>query len=147
MNIQEIYEDLQKNMKDSIIKLEEDMSKHTSFKVGGKADIFIKITTIDELKYILQYTKKNNIQLTVIGNGSNILVKDNGIRGITIYLDFAEIEIQEKEDEVLIEVGSGVKLAMLATILQKKGVAGFEFASRNSWNNWWSDSYERRCLW
>lgn len=129
MKIQEIYEELQKNMKDSIIKKEENMSKHTSFKVGGNADIFIKIATIDELKYILQYTKKNNIPLTVIGNGSNILVKDSGIRGITICLDFTKIEIQEKEDKVFIEVGAGVKLAMLAVILQKKGIAGFEFAS------------------
>lgn len=129
MKIQEIYEELQKNMKDSIIKKEENMSKHTSFKVGGNADIFIKIATIDELKYILQYTKKNNIPLTVIGNGSNILVKDSGIRGITICLDFTKIEIQEKEDKVFIEVGAGVKLAMLAAILQKKGIAGFEFAS------------------
>lgn len=129
MNIQEIYEELQKNMKDSIIKKEENMSKHTSFKVGGNADIFIKIKTIDELKYILQYTNKNNIPLTVIGNGSNILVKDNGIRGITICLDFTKIEIQEKEDKAFIEVGAGVKLAMLAAILQKKGIAGFEFAS------------------
>lgn len=129
MKIQEIYEELQKNMKDSIIKKEENMSKHTSFKVGGNADIFIKIATIDELKYILQYTKKNNIPLTVIGNGSNILVKDTGIRGITICLDFTKIEIQEKEDKVFIEVGAGVKLAMLAVILQKKGIAGFEFAS------------------
>ena len=129
MKIQEIYEELQKNMKDSIIKKEENMSKHTSFKVGGNADIFIKIATIDELKYILQYTKKNNIPLTVIGNGSNILVKDSGIRGIAICLDFTKIEIQEKEDKVFIEVGAGVKLAMLAAILQKKGIAGFEFAS------------------
>lgn len=129
MKIQEIYEELQKNMKDSIIKKEENMSKHTSFKVGGNADIFIKISTIDELKYILQYTKKNNIPLTVIGNGSNILVKDSGIRGITICLDFTKIEIKEKEDKVFIETGAGVKLAMLAVILQKKGIAGFEFAS------------------
>lgn len=129
MKIQEIYEELQKNMKDSIIKKEENMSKHTSFKVGGNADIFIKISTIDELKYILQYTKKNNIPLTVIGNGSNILIKDNGIRGITICLDFTKIEIKEKEGKAFIEVGAGVKLSMLAVILQKKGIAGFEFAS------------------
>ena len=147
MNIQEIYEELQKNMKDSIIKMEEDMSKHTSFKVGGKADIFIKIATIDELKYILQYTKKNNIPLTVIGNGSNILVKDNGIRGITIKLEFNEIEIEENENEALINVGAGVKLGMLASILLKKEIAGFEFASRNSRNYRWSYSYECWSLW
>ena len=117
-------------MKNSEIKTNEDMSKHTSFKVGGKADIFIKINDIQDLKYILDFTKKNNIPLTIIGNGSNVLVKDNGIRGITIYLNFDDIQIDEEQNgEVIVTVGSGVKLAMLAVILQKKGIAGFEFAS------------------
>lgn len=126
----EIYEKLENKMKNSEIKTNEDMSKRTSFKVGGKADIFIKINDIQDLKYILDFTKKNNIPLTVIGNGSNVLVKDNGIRGITIYLNFDDIQIdEEKNGEVIVTVGSGVKLAMLAVILQKKGIAGFEFAS------------------
>lgn len=147
MDIQEIYEQLQKNVKNSIIKKEEDMSKHTSFKVGGKADIFIKVNNIEELKYILHYAKENNIPLTVIGNGSNVLVKDKGIRGITIYLDFNEIDIEEKDNKVFITVDAGVKLGMLAVMLQKKGIAGFEFASRNTRNNWRSNSYECGCLW
>lgn len=126
----EIYEKLENKMKNSEIKTNEDMSKHTSFKVGGKADIFIKINDIQDLKYILDFTKKNNIHLTIIGNGSNVLVKDNGIRGITIYLNFDYIQIDEEQNgEVIVTVGSGVKLAMLAVILQKKGIAGFEFAS------------------
>lgn len=125
-----ICEKLENRIKNSEIKTNEDMSKHTSFKVGGKADIFIKINDIQDLKYILDFTKKNNIPLTVIGNGSNVLVKDNGIRGITIYLNFDDIQIdEEKNGEVIVTVGSGVKLAMLAVILQKKGIAGFEFAS------------------
>ena len=126
----EIYEKLENKIKNSEIKTNEDMSKHTSFKVGGKADIFIKINDIQDLKYILDFTKKNNIPLTIIGNGSNVLVKDNGIRGITIYLNFDDIQIDEEQNgEVIVTVGSGVKLAMLAVILQKKGIAGFEFAS------------------
>ena len=126
----EIYEKLENKMKNSEIKTNEDMSKHTSFKVGGKADIFIKIHDIQDIKYILDFTKKNNIPLTIIGNGSNVLVKDNGIRGITIYLNFDDIQIDEEQNgEVIVTVGSGVKLAMLAVILQKKGIAGFEFAS------------------
>ena len=129
MNIQEIYEEIQKNIKKSIIKKEEDMSKHTSFKVGGKADIFIKIKNVEELKFILHFSKENDIPLTVIGNGSNLLVKDKGIRGITIYLDLNQIDIEEKEDCAYITVGAGVKLGMLAVILQKKGISGFEFAS------------------
>lgn len=147
MNVQEIAKDLQEKMPNLEIKQNEDMTKHTSFKVGGKADIWIKIKTIEELRYILQYTKENKVPLTILGNGSNVIVKDKGIRGITIVLDLKEIEIEEKDETVNITVGAGVKLGMLAGILQKRGIAGFEFATRNSRNHRRSSSYECRCLW
>ena len=134
MNIEKIYEDLTKIIPNSEIKLNEDMSKHTSFKVGGKADVWVKVKTLEDLKNILKYTKENNIHLTVIGNGSNVLVKDNGIRGITISLDFNKIDIDKEKDDVLVNVGSGVKLGALSVLLQKNEIEGFEFASRNSWN-------------
>lgn len=129
MDIKKIYEELLENMPDLNIKQNEEMSKHTSFKVGGKADIWIKVKTIEELKYIIEYTKNNKVPLTIIGNGTNILVKDNGIRGITIMLDFTNIEIQENGEYVNIIVDSGVKLGMLAVLLQKEEIEGFEFAS------------------
>lgn len=147
MNIEEIYEDLKIGLKESIIKKEENMSNHTSFKVGGKADIFVKVKTFKELKYIINYTNEKKIPIVIIGNGTNILVKDNGIRGITIQLDFDEIIIEEKEDYVIVTVGSGVKLGVLTAILQKKGISGLEFASRNSRNYRWSNKNECRGLW
>lgn len=138
MNMQEIYEQLKENMPNLYIKKQENMKNHTSFKIGGSADIFIIVKSIDELKFIIKYANENQIPLTIIGNGSNIVVKDNGIRGITIQLDFKEIEIEENDEKVFVKVGSGVKLAMLAGLLQKKGITGFEFASRNTRNNRWS---------
>jgi len=143
----EIAKHLQEKMPSLEIKQDEDMTKHTSFKVGGKADIWIKIKTLEELTYLLQYTKQNNIPLTILGNGSNVIVKEKGIRGITIVLDFKEIEVEEKEEKVVITVGAGVKLGMLAVMLQKKEIAGFEFASRNSRNNRRSNPHECRSLW
>ena len=139
MNMQEVYEELQKIKPTLEIKKDELMSKYISFKVGGKADILIKIKSLEELEFILKYVKENEIPLTIIGNGSNLLVKDNGIRGITIKLDFNKIEIEENKDEIIVSVGAGVKLGMLSSILQKKEIAGFEFASRNSRNYWWSN--------
>ncbi len=147
MNMQNVYEDLCKNMPNLNIKQNEDMSKHTTFKVGGSADIWIKVKTLDELNFVLKYAKENNIPFYIIGNGSNILVKDKGIRGIVIKIDFNKIDIQEKEDKVMVSVDAGVKLGMLAGILQKKGIAGFEFASRNSRYYRWSNIHECRCLW
>ena len=68
--------------------------------------------------------------MTILGNGSNVLVKDNGIRGITITLKgFNQIQINEKEEYVEIEVGSSVKLGMLSRICLQNEIAGLEFAS------------------
>ena len=86
--MREIYKKLKEHIKDEQIFINEPMSKHTSFKVGGPADIFVKVKTLDELKYVLKIAKQENVQVNIIGNGSNILVKDNGIRGIVIKLDF-----------------------------------------------------------
>lgn len=147
MNMQNVYEYLCENIPSLDIKQNEDMSKHTTFKVGGKADIFVKVRKIEELESLLKYIKENDIPFYIIGNGSNILVKDKGIRGIVIKLEFDEIKIQEKEDRVILNIGTGVKLGMLAGVLQKKGIAGFEFASRNSWYYRWSNIYECRGIW
>lgn len=126
------------------------MKKHTSFKIGGNADLFVKVKKIDEIKYILEFVNKNKVKLTVIGNGSNILVTDKGIRGIVMKIDLQGIDIQKKvEDNVvqlqdkmvaeetvnynynqaIVTVGAGVKLGKLAQILLKEGIEGFEFAS------------------
>jgi len=94
----EIAKHLQEKMPSLEIKQNEDMAKHTSFKVGGKADIWIKIKTLEELTYLLQYTKQNNIPLTILGNGSNVIVKDKGIRGIVCQIKLERFEVTENEE-------------------------------------------------
>lgn len=71
-----IYNEMLKVLSENQIYLNEPMSRHTSFKIGGPADIFVKPKNIDELKFIINLAKENNVPLTVIGNGSNLLVKD-----------------------------------------------------------------------
>ena len=71
-----IYNELIKQIGKERVLLNEPMKKHTTFKIGGPADIFIKVETLEELKYAISVIRKNNIELNVIGNGSNILVKD-----------------------------------------------------------------------
>lgn len=130
MNKEEIYKYCVENIKISDIKMDEPMSKHTSFKIGGNADIFIKISDIEKLKAVINFAKMNDINITVIGNGSNILVKDNGIRGIVIKLDFKRIEINKiNEKEVKVIVGAGVALGTIAQRLAKENISGFEFAA------------------
>ena len=79
--MEEIHNKLIKKIDKTKVYQNEPMSKHTTFKIGGPADIFLKVETIDELKYVIENSRKRNIPITVIGNGSNILVKDRRNKG------------------------------------------------------------------
>ena len=63
------------------------MKNYTSFKIGGPADFLVKIFDIEELKKVLEFSKNNKIPITIIGNGSNVLITEKGIRGIVIKLE------------------------------------------------------------
>jgi len=117
-----LFNELIKEIPKEQILLNEPMKNHSSFKIGGPADFFIKIKTISELKYILKLINENNIPLYVIGNGSNILFTDEGIDGIVIKLQFDEIEISEE----VISVGAGVQLAKLSRLALKHSLSGLE---------------------
>ena len=88
MDIKEIEQIISKEK----IYLNEPMSKYTSFKIGGPAECLIKIQTAEELKQILEFASKNNTQITIIGNGSNILVSDEGIKGIVLKIEIDKVE-------------------------------------------------------
>ncbi|MCI9063158.1 MAG: UDP-N-acetylmuramate dehydrogenase [Clostridia bacterium] len=108
------------------IKVNEDMSKHTSFKTGGRADYYITANTVEEIQGVMKYAKNNNIKVYIIGNGSNLLVSDEGIRGIVLRLDLPKVQIEENGEDVLVTVGAGVKVMALAQKLMKDSVSGFE---------------------
>ena len=77
MNIENHIEELKKCVSEETSILENElMSKHTSFKIGGMADIFVNVKKEDDVKKVLEYSDENQIPLTIIGNGSNLLVKD-----------------------------------------------------------------------
>ena len=126
MNLKELIEKSNLQIDKDKILFNEPMSKHSTFKLGGPADCFIKIDNIDDLKEILEFVNKNKIPLTVLGNGSNILVLDSGIKGITICIKFEKLEIQESQEEVKIIVGSGNKISKLARECLEKGISGLE---------------------
>lgn len=129
MNKEEIYKYCVDKLKLSSVKIDEPMFKHTSFKIGGNSDIFITANSVEEIKAVLKFVKENNITLTLVGNGSNLLVKDNGIRGITLKINLRDIEIEKQLDKVYVTVGGGVQLGLLAQKLLKNSIGGFEFAS------------------
>lgn len=121
----ELLSKLREIIPEEKIKQNEPMKNHTSFKIGGEAEFFVKISTTEELKNILELVKKEQIPFMIIGNGSNLLVADEGIKGIVAKLEFKEIEIEINEN-VEIKVDSGVLLGFLAQKLLKEEISGFE---------------------
>lgn len=128
MEKQKIYELLTNEIKQGIVKIDEPMKKHTNFKIGGNADVFVIAKNIEEIKCVIKFSKENNILLTILGNGSNVLVSDKGIRGIVLQVGTKEIKI-EKQKNALVEVEAGVMLGALAQVLLKQSISGFEFAA------------------
>ena len=119
-----IYDELIKNIDKDRVLVNEPMCKHTTFKIGGPADIFVTINSVQELKIVIKLAKEKNINITCIGNGSNTLVRDEGIRGITIKLNMKEITV--KDDTI--EVEAGASLPVLAKTAYENNLSGLEFA-------------------
>ena len=128
MNKEQIMLQLENIVPHKNILQDEPMKKHTSFKIGGNADYFIKIETLEQLQKVLEFTQKNNILLTIVGNGSNLLVKDNGIRGIVakISIQGINIDINTTDGKVEITVKSGTLIGFLAQKLYQEEITGFE---------------------
>lgn len=126
MNLQELIEKSNLQIDKEKILYNELMSKHTTFKIGGPAECFIKIDNVEDLKEILNFSKENKVPLTVIGNGSNVLVLDNGIKGITICIKLEGIELKEENDSYILKVASGEKIGKVARMMCNKEISGIE---------------------
>ena len=108
------------------VKFCEPMSKHTTLRVGGPAEIFVQPTTIEEFKAAMKVAEEYKLPVLVIGNGSNLLVKDGGYRGMvlsTLLLD------KITWDEGTVRVGAGLRLTTLAHQAAKREFTGLEFAA------------------
>lgn len=104
------------------IKLNEPMSLHTSFKVGGPADIYIAAAGEDQLRNLVLEAQRTDTPYFVIGNGSNILVSDKGIRGMVIQIDIKSIRI----DGTIMYVGAGTLMSQIAAEAARTELTGFE---------------------
>lgn len=104
----------------------EPMKNHTTFHIGGNADCFCEVKTVNALKKILTLCKENNIPCFIIGLGSNLLVSDNGFKGIVIKLGgtFTEMYVQDNK----ISCGAGASLASACVLARKNSLSGLEFA-------------------
>lgn len=113
-------------MPEEDIYIDEPMCKHTTFRIGGNADIFVKIRSIEQIKQIIQLSRENKISLQILGNGSNVLVKDKGIRGIVAKICMESYTFINSET---VKVDAGMLNGKLSRVLLENSLSGFEFAS------------------
>lgn len=109
------------------ILLHEPMNRHTTFQIGGPADCMLQIETVEQLKKILPLLKENKEPYFLLGNGSNLLVSDEGYRGIILQLtgDFAKVTV----DGDCVQAGAGVLLSKTAKEAADHSLTGLEFAA------------------
>ena len=128
MDNNELLDNLKLIVGDTQVRTGEPMNIHTTFRIGGCADYYVQPSSIEELQSLIRFLNKSDIECCVIGNGSNLLVSDKGIRGVVIQLSDTFDEV-EYIDDVTVKVMSGMMLSRLGNKLADKGLAGFEFAT------------------
>lgn len=124
--MKDITENLEKIVKKTNIYKKEPMTKHTSFKIGGTADYFVKVESEEELRNVLKLAKTENIPYYIIGNGTNLLVQEGGIRGIVLKIEQSGYTIDKQENFAEITAQSGMALANLAFVAMENGLTGLE---------------------
>ena len=108
------------------VLLEEPMKLHTTFRIGGPAEIFVMPEGLEEVQRILEICRTEDLPYFILGNGSNLLVSDRGYRGVVIQLDrnFGEVKVEGTE----IHASAGALLSTIAVAARRASLTGFEFA-------------------
>ncbi len=106
------------------VKAEEPLSRHCTWAIGGPAELYVELETINELKGVLQFCRRDNVPLFILGWGSNVLLPDEGLRGVVLRLrgQFESIEFSGER----VNVGAGVHLPKLARRCAEKSLSGTE---------------------
>ena len=123
----DIIEALKQIDSDLEMNINEKMSRHTTFKTGGPASLFIRPDSLEQLKKVVALLKRAEVPYFILGNGSNLLVSDKGYDGAIISTDkFTDIRL---EDEKTIYAEAGVKNSAIAAFARDNSLKGFEFAA------------------
>lgn len=126
MQILQLYDELLKITHKDNIFADEPMKNHTTFKIGGPADYYVAPNSESEFIEILKFANNNSVPVSVIGNGSNILVSDKGVRGIVLSTSLMnKISVNGE----VIKAQSGASLSKITSVALKNALTGFEFAS------------------
>ncbi|MEI3140070.1 MAG: UDP-N-acetylmuramate dehydrogenase [Lachnospiraceae bacterium] len=124
---QEFYEKLSKIVRKEQILEEEPMKKHTTFRIGGPAEYLILPQTTEEIADVIKLCRQEEIPWYIVGNGSNLLVADEGVRGVVIQLlrNFNQIQVEDCQ----IRMQAGAQNAAVAKRALDASLTGFEFAA------------------
>ena len=125
MTIQQWVNDLLQWIPSTNIKTNETLKKYTMTKLGGKADILVLPKTEEQAAAVVKYAHENNVPLLMLGNGSNMVVRDGGVRGIVLHLALLN-EIRIEGDTVYAQSGALIKEVSKKVAAQS--LTGFEFA-------------------
>jgi UDP-N-acetylmuramate dehydrogenase len=106
----------------------EPLARHSSWRVGGRADYFVRAQSVAVLKQAVLTARAHGLPCLIIGRGTNILVADAGVRGLVITAECDGHMLIEREDSALLTAEAGASLPMLANSLARKGWAGLEWA-------------------
>lgn len=109
------------------VKFDEPMSAHTTFKIGGPADVFVDAENADEIKSVMRYCRENSVPLLITGNGSNMLVGDRGIRGVVVSVGKKMSKIEVDGERITAEAGA--LMSSVAAAALKAELSGFETLS------------------
>lgn len=123
---------IKKILTDEQIERRVSLAKHTTFRIGGPADYFLKPESEEEIAGILACCNTHRIPYYVLGNGSNVLAEDEGYRGVILHVGkgFSSMEIKQNSDgSCLVCAGAGIMLSKLAREMAKEGLTGLEFAA------------------
>jgi UDP-N-acetylmuramate dehydrogenase len=113
------------------IRFDESMAKHTSLKIGGPADAFVQPAGEAELERVLEWVRCKEIPYTLVGGGTNLLVRDGGIRGVVIHLGALAPTVawdRQQGGRVIVSAGAGVPTKHLCALALKHGWMGMNFA-------------------
>ena len=112
--MENIIEVLKNAIGEENVIVNEPMSKHTTFRIGGNADIFVTPQSTEDIENVIKIAEETNTPYYIIGNGSNLLVKDNGISGIVIqiYKKYSDITIEGNDSHFIFHG----KMTVFATI-------------------------------
>jgi UDP-N-acetylmuramate dehydrogenase len=112
------------------LRTDEPLARHTSYRIGGPADVLALPGTVDELAAVLRAAAGHGVRVTLLGGGSNVLVGDGGMRGVVVKLGrgFAGVSWEPRPDGAAVRAGAAMQMGRLARAAVERGLAGLEYA-------------------